>query len=98
LEKITELTQAKLTFPVEGVWRYRIEISEDGSQWKPVVNQVSSALIANECTNKIPSGKIARFVRITFIGLPSNMPAALSEVQFTGHQPPRWAVRLSTND
>jgi hypothetical protein len=98
LEKFVELTQAKLTFPAEGVWRYKIEISEDGSQWKPAVDQASAASIAKERTDNIPSGKIARFVRITFTGLPANTPAALSEVRFTGRQPAKSAVHLSSND
>jgi hypothetical protein len=98
LEKVVELTQAKLTFPAEGAWRYKIEISEDGSQWNLAVDQASSASIAKERTDNIPSGKIARFVRITFIGLPSNTPAALSEVRFIGRQPAKSAAHLSSND
>lgn len=84
MERVVELTQAKLIFPAEGAWRYRIETSEDGSKWKFAVDKTGTDSTAKERTDKFPSGTIARFVRVTFTGLPPNTSAALVEVRFTG--------------
>lgn len=89
LEKVVELTQAKMLFPAEGAWRYRIEASEDGSRWKPAVDGTRTATIAKDRTDVVASGTIARFVRITFVGLPSGSTAALVEARFTGRQSSR---------
>ena len=86
LERIVELTQAKLSFPTVGAWRYKIETSEDGNQWKLAVNQMNTADTAKDRTDTIGRGTIARFVRITFTGLPPNTSAALAEAQFMGQQ------------
>ena len=87
LERVVELTQARLIFPVEGAWRYKIETSEGGSEWKLAVDQTNGTAITQDRTVTIPPGMIARFVRITFAGLPPDTSAALAEAQFTGHQP-----------
>jgi hypothetical protein len=86
LERVVELTQARLIFPAEGVWRYQIESSEDGNQWKLAVDQTEIAATVKDRTVAVPPGTIARFVRIAFTGLPTNTPGALAEAQFTGHE------------
>jgi hypothetical protein len=83
LERVVELTQVRLVFPAEGAWRYKIETSEDGNQWKLAVDQANTTT-RKERTDTIPPGAIARFVRITFTGLPQNCAAMLTEAQFSG--------------
>ena len=47
LERILMLNEVKLTFPSEGNWRYKIEVSDDGvGGWKMVSDQAQNAHIA----------------------------------------------------
>ena len=85
LERIVDCPKDRLIFPAEGDWRYKIEISVDGSQWKLAVDQTNGTATAKDRTATVPPGMIARFVRITFTGLPPDTAAALTEAQFTGH-------------
>ncbi len=86
LERIVQVKQAKLVFPVAGDWRYRIEISVDGVQgWQLVA----------DCT-QIPGGEAerttaaespvatGRFLRVTFTGWPGAAPA-LAEIEAAGN-------------
>lgn len=82
----TDGSQTKLTFPDEGNWRYRIEISDDGeTNWKTVTDQTRTTDTAKERTdtvrNNAPRG---RFVRVTFVGTPDAQAAALAEMELTG--------------
>ncbi|HTL74341.1 MAG TPA: glycoside hydrolase family 2 TIM barrel-domain containing protein [bacterium] len=86
LERVVELTQARLIFPAEGAWRYKIETSEDGNQWKLAVDQADNTATVKDRSVTVPPGLIARFVRVAFTGLSTDMPAALAEAQFTGLQ------------
>ena len=44
LERIVTVSEDSLTFPKEGNWRYRVELSDDGSSnWKLVVDQTQTA-------------------------------------------------------
>jgi hypothetical protein len=74
-----------LTFPAEGNWRYRIEISDDGSStWKPVTDQTQTTGTDKVRNDNAPSGATGRFLRVTFTGLPPGQPAALAEVEVSG--------------
>src|ERR1035437_5712096 len=43
LERIVEISKTKLTFPSEGNWRYRVEISDDGNNgWHVVSDQTQN--------------------------------------------------------
>jgi hypothetical protein len=87
LERIVTVSKTKLTFPTDGNWRYKIEISDDGeSNWKPFTDQTQTAGATKERTdtvqNNAPRG---RFVRVTFAGTPDAKAAALAEVEFSGN-------------
>ena len=84
LERIVTATQVQLTFPEEGNYRYKIEVSEDGVRWALVVDDSETTSTANHRTDSIPSGTPARFIRITFTGLPSARHAALQEATIFG--------------
>ena len=44
LERLVTATRTKLTFPTEGNWRYKIEISDDGeTNWKLIADQTQTA-------------------------------------------------------
>jgi beta-galactosidase len=86
LEKIVTISRTKLTFPGEGDWRYKVEISEDGeNDWKLVADQTAAVGTARERTddarNKAARG---RFLRVTIVATPPGQTAGLAELEVTG--------------
>jgi len=85
LERIVTVSKIKLTFPAEGNWRYRIEISDDGSSdWKLVADQTRTASTEKVRNDTVNPGARGRFLRVQFTGLPAGRPAALAEVEASG--------------
>ena len=84
LERIVEIRRFALSFPVEGEWRYRIEVSEDGQRWSPAVDQTRSTETSKDRKHDTAAGTAGRFVRVTYTGTPAGKPAALSEFSATG--------------
>ena len=85
LEKIVTVSQTSLIFPCAGNWRYRIEISEDGSSnWKLISDQ--SEYTGNEPSRaEVAAAKESgRFLRVTFTGVPAGKAAAISELEVLG--------------
>jgi hypothetical protein len=86
LERIVTVQKTKLTFPWEGNWRYKIEISDDGDNgWKIISDQTQSAGSAKIQTQPAVNGAKGRFLRVAFVGTPATIPAALAEVEVTGN-------------
>jgi beta-galactosidase len=86
LERIVTVQKTKLTFPSEGDWRYRIEISDDGeSGWKIISDQTQSVGGVKTQIQPAVNGAHGRFLRVTFVGTPDGKPAALAEVEVTGN-------------
>jgi beta-galactosidase len=87
LERILMITQTKLTFPTEGNWRYKVELSDDGENgWKLVVDQTQTTRTGKERADAVPNSSLrGRFVRITLTGGPADPAAAISEFTATGH-------------
>ena len=88
LERIVTVGKTKLTFPTEGNWRYKIEISDDGeSDWRLVADQTQAAGATKERTDMVQTNAPrGRFVRVTFAGTPDAKAAALAEVEVFGTQ------------
>jgi hypothetical protein len=85
LERIMTVCKIRLTFPAEGNWRYRIEISDDGSSdWKLLADQTQTASTKKVRNDTTQPGARGRFLRVKFTGLPSGRPAALAEVEASG--------------
>jgi hypothetical protein len=86
MERIVNVSRAKLTFPQPGNWRYKIEISEDGeSNWKLLVDQTRAAGNDAERLDAAPGSPVSgRFVRVTITGAAG--PSALSEMEIFGSQ------------
>jgi len=85
LERFVTVQQTKVTFPKAGNWRYRIELSEDGtSNWKLIVNQTQTASTEPVRNDPVSAAARGRFLRVTFTGLPTGQPAALAEVEALG--------------
>jgi beta-galactosidase len=87
LERIATVSRTKLTFPLEGNWRYKIEISDDGeANWKLVADQTRTTSIAKERTDTVPGNPPrGRFMRVTIAGTPEVKAAALAEVEVRGN-------------
>jgi hypothetical protein len=86
LERLVTISSVKLTFPFDGNWRYRVEISDDGnSGWKLLSDQTQNAAGASTQTLSAVAGAHGRFLRVTFVGTPDARPAALAEVEAFGN-------------
>jgi hypothetical protein len=85
LERMVTVSQTKLTFPSEGTWHYRIEISDDGSTgWKLVADQTQNTSTDKVRADVAQNGARGRFVRVTFSDPPAGKPAALAELEVMG--------------
>ena len=86
LERIATISKSKLTFPAEGNWRYKIEISDDGeTDWKLVTDQSLTENTSKERTDVVQAGAPrGRFVRFSILGAATAQPAAIAEVEVTG--------------
>jgi hypothetical protein len=86
LERFVAVSRTKLTFPTEGNWRYKVEISDDGETgWKLIADQTQTDAAGKERTDAVqgraPRG---RFLRVTVTGTPAGKPAGLAEVEVSG--------------
>ena len=88
LERIVAVSRSKVTFPHEGNWRYKIEVSEDGeTSWKLLADQTQTTSISAERTDTAQGSSVrGRFVRVLLVDSPGAQPAALSEVEVFGTQ------------
>ena len=85
LERIVTVSKTKLSFPAEGNWRYKIEISDDGENgWKMISDQSQSAGNAKTQTQTAGGAVRGRFLRVTFVETPDAKSAALAEVEVAG--------------
>jgi len=85
LERIVKVTQIKLTFPAAGNWRYRIEISDDGtSNWKIIADKSQSKDTDQSRSDIASNSASGRFLRVTFVALPVGQSAALAELEALG--------------
>jgi len=86
LERIVTVSTVKLSFPFEGNWRYRVEISDGGnSGWKVVSDQTHNASSVKTQTLSGVNSARGRFLRVAFVGTRDAKPAALAEVAVLGN-------------
>ena len=86
LERNATISSVKLTFPFDGNWHFRVEISDDGnSGWKLVSDQTATANTTTTQTLSTASGARGRFLRVTFVETPDAKPAALAEMEALGN-------------
>ncbi len=87
LERIITVSSARLTFPSDGSWRYRVEISDDGnSGWKTISDQTQTANTTKTQMLSAETNSRGRFVRVSFVATPDAKPAALAELEVSGTQ------------
>jgi hypothetical protein len=85
LERLCVIKQAKFTFPSAGNYRYKIETSDDRERWHLAVDESQTLNKDQTRSDSCAPGTGGRFVRVTFIGLPPNTPARISEVRIMGN-------------
>jgi hypothetical protein len=81
LERAVTMTQTKITFPVEGNYRYKIESSSDGLRWVLAADQTQTASAGKVRTDVFAGATSGHLLRVTFIG----KPAAVAELEVSGH-------------
>ncbi len=86
LERIVTASKTRLTFPTDGNWRYKIEISDDGeSNWMLLTDQSQTASTTRERSDAVPGNPPrGRFLRVTVTGTPDGAAPAIAEVELTG--------------
>ncbi len=86
LERIVTVQKTKLTFPTEGNWRYKIEISDDGENgWKLVADQTQATGVAKERADAAQNNSLhGRFLRVAVTGSPAGTSPAIAEVEVFG--------------
>jgi hypothetical protein len=88
LEHPYNLASIETTFTDAGPYQYKVEGSPDGNTWTLLVDQTQTA-----STDKIRADACAKndhcqFVRVTFVGLPSDRSAAVAEIKMFGNYSP----------
>jgi hypothetical protein len=86
LERIVTIQKTKLTFPTNGNWHYKIEISDDGENgWKMLADQTQIANGGKERTDIVQSNSLrGRFLRVTVTGSPAGTFPAIAELEVVG--------------
>jgi hypothetical protein len=86
LERIATISKTKLTFPAEGNWRYKIELSDDGeSNWKLFIDQTQAPATSKDRTDSPQNNSLrGRFMRISVTGPADAKSAAISEIEVLG--------------
>jgi hypothetical protein len=81
LERAVTMTQAKITFPAPGNYRYKIEVSSDDLGWTPVADETRTAGMDKIRTDVFAKEISGHLLRVTFKG----KPAAVAELEVSGH-------------
>jgi hypothetical protein len=84
LEHVYIVSDIKLIFPSEGNYRYKIEISEDGTTWKTAFDERQTTSVEKIRTHSFIGETKANLIRITYTGLPEGKPASLAEMEVYG--------------
>jgi hypothetical protein len=85
LERLVTVSKTKLTFPTEAGWRYRIEISNEGSTgWRLVADQTQNTSTDKVRMDEAQPVASGRYLRVTFAGVPDEKSAALAELEVMG--------------
>jgi hypothetical protein len=91
LEALCLVEQVRLTFPGQGNFYYRIEVSKDAQEWVLAVDHAQMSRLEQRRIERLAKGSQGRFLRITFVNPPDGSPAALAEVEVLG-QPVAAAI------
>lgn len=80
LGKFYCLNRMLITFPQSGIWKYKIDVSGDKTNWTKVIDQSSNVFTVTSHSNTGNLGMNVRYVRITF----SSNLAGIAEINLFG--------------
>lgn len=84
LERLCVIHEVKLTFPVAGNIRYRIETSNGRGEWHVAVDESQTLNTSQTRSHACGPEASGRFVKITFTSLPPNTNAGIRGVRILG--------------
>lgn len=84
LERNVDMVQIKLIFPEEANFGYKIETLDADNNWKLVIDQSKATSNDKVRVENLISKISGRFLRVTFVKLPQDKSAALSELEVIG--------------
>lgn len=86
LERIVVVSAVRLTFPDAGVWRYRIEVSPNGtSDWQSFVDSAQTDTPNMWTSHRIAGTPVrGRYLRIALLGWPEGVTPGLGEIAVSG--------------
>jgi beta-galactosidase len=86
LERVVTVTKVRLNFPVAGVWRYRIEVSQNGeSDWQTFVASAQTDS-PNQWTSHAIEGPptSGRYLRVILLAWPDGAAPGIGELSVSG--------------
>lgn len=80
MEATYSLNRIQISFPSKALYKYIIEVSQDGEVWKKVIDQSDNMLSVKTHTNYGNLGRDVRFVKLTF----NSSLAGIAEIRIGG--------------
>ena len=84
MEGVYTIERSVVRFERHANYRYRIELSMDGSHWVDAVDNAETESTEQIRTDHYPPATIGRYLRITYTGLPDGVWASHSEMEVYG--------------
>lgn len=84
LEGFYEIASDRLTLPSAGNFRYVVDVSLDGSDWKLACDRSASVNESAERVNVYDPGTVARYIRLSFTHVPPGGRAGVAEFEVFG--------------
>jgi hypothetical protein len=88
LEGLYSIQSVETTFGESANYRYKIEASPDGNNWKLLVDQTQASTTDKVRTDTCEKNEHNRYVRLTLTGLAINRPALITEIKIQGKPSP----------
>jgi len=86
LERVVTVTKVRLNFPSAGIWRYRIEVSQDGERnWQTFVDSAQTDSPNQWTPHSIDGTPVGgRYLRVTLLAWPNGAAPGLAELAVSG--------------
>lgn len=84
LEKFVAVSQVTIGFPVEGVYHFRIDVSDDRKHWRLLADRTQNQTRESRCVLAPQPGARGRFVRISFAADAAASEPGLTAVEVLG--------------
>jgi hypothetical protein len=84
LENFYFVSNVTISFEKAANYRFRVEVSEDGENWRVASDQSARTSADRVCTIPLATKPRARFLRVVYTGLPAEVWPSHSEVEVGG--------------